>query len=146
MNFKNNFNKLLSDYNLSETYISQKLNINKSKVTDWKKGNRTPDLQEVEKICTFFNITIKDLLDLEDNSFNYSIKISQLQKRNSFLESKIEEYNKNIYQLKMVINQLKSEAKDYEDELRTLKLQDFFTIIFFILLYIVHLFMSYFNI
>lgn len=34
MNFKNNFNKLLSDYNLSETYISQKLNINKSKVTD----------------------------------------------------------------------------------------------------------------
>lgn len=146
MNFKNNFNKLLSDYNLSETYISQKLNINKSKVTDWKKGNRTPDLQEVEKICTFFYITIKDLLDLEDNSFNYSIKISQLQKRNSFLESKIEEYNKNIYQLKMVINQLKSEAKDYEDELRTLKLQDFFTIIFFILLYIVHLFMSYFNI
>lgn len=86
------------------------------------------------------------MLDLEDNSFNYSIKISQLQKRNSFLESKIEEYNKNIYQLKMVINQLKSEAKDYEDELRTLKLQDFFTIIFFILLYIVHLFMSYFNI
>ena len=54
--------ELRLSHGLTQTELAQKLNITQGAVGMYERGERNPDIQMLEKICDFFNVTTDYLL------------------------------------------------------------------------------------
>lgn len=62
MNFKENLKNLLKEKNITQAELSRKLNVDRSSITNYIKGNREPNLEQLEKIKNFLACSYDDLL------------------------------------------------------------------------------------
>lgn len=62
MNFKENLKNLLKERNITQAELSRKLNVDRSSITNYIKGNREPNLEQLEKIKNFLGCSYDDLL------------------------------------------------------------------------------------
>lgn len=61
--FSEALRRLRKKAKLNQSELAAVLNVSQSTVAGWENGARKPDLDTVEKIATFFNVTVDDLLD-----------------------------------------------------------------------------------
>lgn len=62
MNFKENLKNLLKERNVTQAELSRKLNVDRSSITNYIKGNREPNLEQLEKIKNILACSYDDLL------------------------------------------------------------------------------------
>lgn len=62
MNFKENLKNLLKERNITQAELSRKLNVDRSSITNYIKGNREPNLEQLEKIKNILACSYDDLL------------------------------------------------------------------------------------
>lgn len=62
MNFKENLKNLLKERNITQAELSRKLNVDRSSITNYIKGNREPNLEQLEKIKNALACSYDDLL------------------------------------------------------------------------------------
>lgn len=70
-NFSNRFKILRTSKRLTQDEIAKKLGMSKSTISMYENGNRAPDLETLEAIADFFNVTIDYLTGKEDRSLYY---------------------------------------------------------------------------
>lgn len=59
---RSNLIELLSEKQMTQKELSERLNVSQAAVTNWVKGANSPTIDVVEKICNIFSIPISDLL------------------------------------------------------------------------------------
>ncbi len=64
---KQNLNHYLSLSGMTQKDFSIKLGVSQAAVTNWLKGNNSPDIDVIAKICDVLGITINDLIQNSDN-------------------------------------------------------------------------------
>lgn len=70
-----NLNKLLNDNKntISKKQLAQMLDVSQSAVTNWTKGNNSPDIELIAKICEIFNVSINQLIGTPETEKNISL-------------------------------------------------------------------------
>ena len=71
-NLTYNLNRLLDDNKsiMSKKQFAEALGVSQSAVTNWIKGNNSPDIELIAKICDLFNVSINQLIDTPNNGNN----------------------------------------------------------------------------
>lgn len=59
--FAINLNRLLSDHNISQRDLANRLGVSPQSVSNWCSGKKTPRMDKVDKICHMFGIRRDDL-------------------------------------------------------------------------------------
>lgn len=67
--------------NINQVKLADKLGISKGTVNNWVRGNNSPDVDMVPKICKVLNITIKDFYG--DGSISHDAKDATIKKTDS---------------------------------------------------------------
>ena len=62
MGFAENFRKARLAAGLTQQQIAEKLNLDRSSVAKYEKGESTPNLKNLPEICKALNISIDELL------------------------------------------------------------------------------------
>lgn len=88
MNFANNLKNLRELNNVTQSELAEYLKVSRPTVAGYETKNRQPDFERLEKIATYFDVTIDYLitgLDLEpnapvnENTLDQEVKISYQQ-------------------------------------------------------------------
>lgn len=66
-NVRRNLGYYLSTKGLSQKELAEKLSVSQSAVTNWIKGNNSPDIEMVAQICDILDITVVDLFGTNSN-------------------------------------------------------------------------------
>lgn len=61
--FKDNLNKLLIEKGVTQKALADFVGVSTATVSDWKKGKKLPRMDKVDKICQFFHIDRKELVE-----------------------------------------------------------------------------------
>ena len=64
--FAKNLNRLLSDHQMSQLDLANKLGVSPASVSHWCNGIKSPRMPKIDKICALFKINRSDLM--EDHS------------------------------------------------------------------------------
>lgn len=56
------YEKLKNTKNLSDYQVSKEAGVARSVLSDWKNGKHTPNLDNLQKIARYFNVSIEELL------------------------------------------------------------------------------------
>ena len=67
-NLRYNLTYYLRSRNIAQKELAQKLGVTQSAVTNWIKGKNAPDLTLIVKICSFLDISITDLVGIQNAS------------------------------------------------------------------------------
>lgn len=59
---------IMEEKNIKSVQLAQKLNINKSVISSWKKRNSNPPIEYTIQICELLNISVYELLGQEPNN------------------------------------------------------------------------------
>lgn len=70
---KQNLNHYLSLSGMTQKDFSIKLGVSQAAVTNWLKGNNSPDIDVIAKICDVLGITINDLIQNSGNGDEESV-------------------------------------------------------------------------
>ena len=62
-NLQHNLGYFLSRKGLSQKDFAEKLGVSQSAVTNWIRGNNSPDIELVSNICDVLNISVLDLMN-----------------------------------------------------------------------------------
>lgn len=57
----------LSLSGMSQKELADRLKVSQSSITNWLKGNNSPDIDLIAEICNVFDIQITDLMDINKN-------------------------------------------------------------------------------
>lgn len=68
MNFSDNIKKIRKELNLTQDEFAAKLNLTRQAVGMWESGERTPKLDEIQRIAKALKITISRLITNHDNN------------------------------------------------------------------------------
>ena len=60
---------LREDNDLKQKEIAKKLGLNQSSISDWENDISRPDYETVFELCKLFNVSIYDLLGVDENTF-----------------------------------------------------------------------------
>lgn len=74
--FSENFSKLLECFDITAFQLSKKIDVSYHTICSWEKGIKTPNMNNLLKICDFFNINADDLFIKNNNfhiEYNYSL-------------------------------------------------------------------------
>lgn len=71
MTFSQKLKELRNNKDISQFDLAQKLNISKTEVENWELGNSTPNLDELNKLCSFFEVSA-DYFAGRDSNKNHS--------------------------------------------------------------------------
>ena len=63
MTFGKKLSSLRKQANLTQTDLAEKLNVSRQAVTKWENGSGLPDLDNIKKISSIFNVSVDELLD-----------------------------------------------------------------------------------
>ncbi len=58
---------------LKQAQLAEYLKITKSVVTNWKQRGNNPPAEYIVPICEFLNVSVKELLNIDDNSLDDKI-------------------------------------------------------------------------
>lgn len=84
-NVKRNLGYYLSLKGLTQKELAEKLNVSQSAVTNWIKGNNSPDIDTVALICNILDISVVELFGTNgDGQYSDEEKkiIAQYRKKN----------------------------------------------------------------
>jgi repressor LexA len=65
--FKDNLNKLLTEKDVTQKSLADFVGVSTATVSDWKKGKKLPRMDKVDKICQFFHIDRRDIVEFYNN-------------------------------------------------------------------------------
>ena len=85
----NNLKYLRKKHNLTQTTLSQILNISRQAYSNYETSKRTPDLDSLLQLTTFYQVNLNDLVlgNLQDTTF-YSDKVSETVVPYTFVKDK----------------------------------------------------------
>lgn len=85
----NNLKYLRKKHNLTQTTLSQILNISRQAYSNYETSKRTPDLDSLLQLTTFYQVNLNDLVlgNLQDTTF-YSDKVSEAVVPYTFVKDK----------------------------------------------------------
>ena len=85
----NNLKYLRKKHNLTQTTLSQILNISRQAYSNYETSKRTPDLDSLLKLTTFYQVNLNDLVlgNLQDTTI-YSDKVSETVVPYTFVKDK----------------------------------------------------------
>jgi len=66
MNFSRTLKELRKDINLSQSQLANSLNVDQTTIKNWELGINETDFTMLCKIAKFFNVTVGQLLGVED--------------------------------------------------------------------------------
>ena len=80
-NVRFNLSRLIEN-TISQKDLAQKLGVSQSAVTNWIKGNNSPDIEMVAKICEVLNISVNELFSspLQSKELKHDIPSELLDK------------------------------------------------------------------
>ena len=58
-----NLSRLIRENNMSQIDLANRMNVSKSTVTFWCKGEKLPRMGKIEELCKIFNVRKSQLLD-----------------------------------------------------------------------------------
>lgn len=61
--FSTNLNNQLYNHNITQAQLAKVLGVSTSTVSYWCQGIKTPRMDKVDAICSYFNITRSDLME-----------------------------------------------------------------------------------
>lgn len=68
-----NLTDVIENSGLTKKEIAEKLGVSAASVTKWVKGDNSPDIEIIAKICDLFNVSINSLLKMPKNDTDFSI-------------------------------------------------------------------------
>jgi len=71
-NFSERFKSLRKESKLTQDQLAKKFYINKSSISRYENGQQIPELETLEKLASFFDVSIDYLLGLTDIRKHYS--------------------------------------------------------------------------
>ena len=85
MTFGEKLSTLRKQANLTQQDLADKLNVSRQAITKWEKGVGLPDLDNIKKLSSIFNVKIDDLLDykIEDIKLELDTTEEKIDKENS---------------------------------------------------------------
>ena len=85
MTFGKKLSSLRKQANLTQSDLADKLNISRQAITKWENGISLPDLDNIKKLSSIFNISIDELLDykVEEVKLELDILKETIDKENS---------------------------------------------------------------
>jgi len=69
MKFGEDIKKCRKDAGFSQKEIAKKLGLNQSSISDWENDISRPDLETIFELCKIFNVTIYELLGVDEYTF-----------------------------------------------------------------------------
>lgn len=66
-NLKRNLGYYLTLKSINQKYLADKLGVSQSAVTNWIKGNNSPDIEILAQICDILHVPVSDLLGTGNN-------------------------------------------------------------------------------
>lgn len=105
--------KLRQDLKLTGCEFGKKLDVTKTAVSNWENGNRTPDIDTINKIADYCNVSADYLLGRTDNP-NHSIIESNYKGKNIELVINSTKKNYSQNQIQKLIDNLASMYVDVE--------------------------------
>jgi len=69
MKFVEDIKKCRKDAGFSQKEIAKKLGLNQSSISDWENDISRPDLETIFELCKIFNVTIYELLGVDEYTF-----------------------------------------------------------------------------
>ena len=69
MKFGEDIKKCRKDAGFSQKEIAKKLGVNQSSISDWENDISRPDLETIFELCKIFNVTIYELLGVDEYTF-----------------------------------------------------------------------------
>ena len=105
--------KLRQDLKLTGCEFGKKLDVTKTAVSNWENGNRTPDIDTINKIADYCNVSADYLLGRTDNP-NHTIIESNYKGKNIELVINSTTKNYSQDQIQKLIDKLASMYVDVE--------------------------------
>ena len=68
MKFGDDLRKCRKDLHLSQKEVAEKLGIHQSSVSDWENDISRPDYETIFELCSIYNVTIYQLLGVDENT------------------------------------------------------------------------------
>ncbi len=89
MTFGEKLSSLRKQANLTQSDLADKLNVSRQAVTKWESDIGLPDLENVKKLASIFNVTIDELLDYKAEEIKLELEITEekIGKENSKLKN-----------------------------------------------------------
>lgn len=100
MNLNENIRNFRNFRRIKQQELADKLGKSKSVISNWERGENSPDLESIEKMCKIFKVTPNELFGWEVNPEykryiqdleKYQSEIESLRKEALFIEKRIEE-------------------------------------------------------
>lgn len=85
MTFGEKLSSLRKQANLTQSDLADKLNVSRQAITKWENGTGLPDLDNIKKLSSIFNISIDELLDYKVEEIKLELDTSKetIDKENS---------------------------------------------------------------
>ena len=85
--FAETFSKLRNMKKISQRKLAKELNLSHSTICLWESGKRRPDIELLEKIAKYFNVSISDLVsDITDEKQIIKKEFVLSQEKNKLIE------------------------------------------------------------
>ncbi len=73
--FKDNLNRLLTERDVTQKALADYVGVSTATISHWKKGVKMPRMDKVDKICAFFHVDRRDLLETMQISVNFDTEL-----------------------------------------------------------------------
>ena len=85
MTFGKKLSILRKQLNLSQAELAERLNVSRQAITKWENEIGLPDLDNIKKLSSIFNVKIDELLDykIEEAKINLNITEEKIERENS---------------------------------------------------------------
>ena len=113
MTFGEKLSSLRKQANLTQNDLAEKLNVSRQAITKWESGIGLPDLDNIKKLSSIFNVKIDDLLDY---------KIEEIKLELDTTEEKIDKENSKFKNVDIFVLERFSNANSIERLTREVKL------------------------
>lgn len=111
MDFSERLKKLRKETGLTQKELSENLNVAQPRILEWEKGKRNPNKRSLEKIASYFNVSVSYLL-------------GETNVRSSFEIIEIME-NLSEFRQEKTVNFARQELKDQEEENNIIQFKSF---------------------
>lgn len=76
-NLQKNLADIINKSEMSKKEIAEKLGVSAASVTKWVKGDNSPDIEVIAKICDLFNISINSLLKMPKAEPHFNLTVHE---------------------------------------------------------------------
>lgn len=77
MDFPENLKHLRESRNISQKYLADKIGVSQASIGYWEKGQRIPSMDACVKLADYFEVSILELLGIENDAIPGKIRMHQ---------------------------------------------------------------------